>query len=290
MPIPSSILLATDLSARSDRALDRAVRLAREWRAELVIATVVESLPESSRDLIEGPGPRGGGSPVERARRRLLNDLGELPGNVRILVEEGEPAAQIATIAEREGCGLIVTGTARDETLGRMVLGTTVERLVRASPIPVLVVKRRAMRDYRQLLVTTDFSEASAYSLGLAAGLFPDAALALLHGHEIPFALSSREDTFLDYQWRIEQTEVDAFLDRSGLEAGRRAGLELLMEQGDPVHLAQTYIADHDIQLTVVASHGRSALYELAIGSIAKRLVEALDSDILLVRRARDGG
>ena len=55
---PASLLLATDLSARGDRAFDRAVQLARQWRARLVIATVLPSLQELDfHDPIFGTPP-----------------------------------------------------------------------------------------------------------------------------------------------------------------------------------------------------------------------------------------
>src|SRR3546814_4448897 len=43
------ILLASDLSARCDRAFDRAVLLARAWRARLTIATALEDWPDDAR-------------------------------------------------------------------------------------------------------------------------------------------------------------------------------------------------------------------------------------------------
>ena len=46
--IPHRLLLATDLSARCDRALDRAAQLAEEWQAELVALNVLD--PAASPD------------------------------------------------------------------------------------------------------------------------------------------------------------------------------------------------------------------------------------------------
>lgn len=44
---PRSILLATDLTSRCDRAFDRAARLARQWNAPLHVLHAIESLPPS---------------------------------------------------------------------------------------------------------------------------------------------------------------------------------------------------------------------------------------------------
>src|SRR5688572_30512216 len=45
---PSRILLATDLTSRCDRALDRAVQLAREWDAQLHVLHAIESQPPAA--------------------------------------------------------------------------------------------------------------------------------------------------------------------------------------------------------------------------------------------------
>lgn len=55
---PHHLLLATNLSARCDRALDRAAQLANEWHAELVALNVLD--PASSPGSGAGLGQRGG--------------------------------------------------------------------------------------------------------------------------------------------------------------------------------------------------------------------------------------
>jgi nucleotide-binding universal stress UspA family protein len=56
----------------------------------------------------------------------------------------GSPAEEIIHVAEREGADLIVTGTHGRHGLGRMLLGSVAEQVLRASPVPVLVVKSPA--------------------------------------------------------------------------------------------------------------------------------------------------
>lgn len=284
MPPPSRILLATDLSARSDRALDRAVKLSKQWNAELVLLHVVEPPSDITMDLHDAPSWRRGGSPVEQAQRRVRRDLGELADAIHIVVEKGSPVEVIAEVARREECGLIVTGIARDETLGRRLLGATVERLVRTSPVPILVVKRRAGRNYRQFLVTTDFSDVSAHAIRLTAKLFPQAEMALLHAYDLPFVLADSRESFFNYLKQVEEREIGAFLDKTGLATADRQHLHVKIEHGDPVHLAAAYVADNDTDLTVVASHGHGALFEMFIGSTAYKLLQAVESDVLLVR------
>ena len=97
-----------------------------------------------------------------------------------MLVEEGDPAEVIERIAAAEGCELIVTGIAREEpfALRPFTLGKTVDRLLRRSPIPILIVRNRARSAYEHIVVATDFSDSSGYALQVALRLFPSQSAA----------------------------------------------------------------------------------------------------------------
>src|SRR5690606_10204649 len=87
---PRAILLATDLSARCDRALDRAALLAKEWDARLVVVHVVEAggrgdgMPDTAS---EEPGA----DPVRLVRQQLVRDVGEVAETATLVIEEGQP-------------------------------------------------------------------------------------------------------------------------------------------------------------------------------------------------------
>src|SRR3546814_620806 len=137
---PRRMALATDLSHRCDRALDRALLVARAWQAVL---TVIHALapPEtmtlfgSLRDL---PSWRRPPDPVRKARDRIYRDLVREDPHVDIAVhvETGSPAEVVLEAARESHAELIVTGVARDELLARMFLGDKVDRLIRKSPVP----------------------------------------------------------------------------------------------------------------------------------------------------------
>ena len=76
-----------------------------------------------------------------------------------------ERLAAIVRTAETRGCDLIVTGMARNETLGRFWLGRTVDRLLTTSPVPLLVVRQRVRRPYAHIVVATEMSDSSLHAL-----------------------------------------------------------------------------------------------------------------------------
>ncbi len=199
---PRKILFATDLSCRCDRA----ALLAREWNARLLVVHVIESRKTMAEERSrEEPAWRHCPNRTQVVEAQIRRDLIESPDTVIVRVEEGEPADVINDVAQRERCGLIITGIARDETLGRYFLGTTVDRLVRRLPIPVLVVKNRARRAYRKVVVATDFSEASLCAFNKAVEFFPALDLSLFHSFEVPFAGFLDHGNFRDRYRDVER-------------------------------------------------------------------------------------
>ena len=68
---PKKILLATDLSSRSDRALDRAAALAAHWQSALVVLHVLENFERDTLDAGQLPSWRRPSDLVTVARKQL---------------------------------------------------------------------------------------------------------------------------------------------------------------------------------------------------------------------------
>lgn len=106
--------------------------------------------------------------------------------DIEVRVEQGKALDVILQVAEETQAELVVAGVARDETLGRLLLGTTVEKLVRHIPVPVLVVKERPRHPYRNVLVATDFSEGSRHAVDAVVNLLPGTPFKLYHALNCP--------------------------------------------------------------------------------------------------------
>jgi nucleotide-binding universal stress UspA family protein len=171
---PGTIIVASDHTATSDRATDRAVLLAKQWAAPLVLLHIVEG--EWSDAALE-----------ERAVEALKTLLESDATLAETIVRRGEVQHEIIRLAEERSAALIVTGVARFNNVRDFFLGTAVDHLVRHAPVPVLVVKRRARRPWRRILVATDFSPFSELALRAAVELFPQASLTLWHNCHASF-------------------------------------------------------------------------------------------------------
>jgi len=273
---PKRLLLATDLSPRSDRALDRAVSLAKEFSAELFVVHVLEEDPWDEED--DGSWRRSQDR-LDSVRRQLLRDVGAVTRKATILIEEGDPAEAILRTAERERCDLIVTGVARDELLGRFGLGKSVEKILRATSVPVLVVKNRVYRDYADIVAATDFSEGSRLALHAAAACFPGRRFTILHADAGTSAVSRSE---------AHKRKREEALRKDCIEfvGGVLPDWETLIGFGAPDHLLRQHAEEQNMDLVVLGTHGRSPIIEFFLGSVAKRILAGVPCDAFVVRGA----
>ncbi len=284
---PKQILLATDLSPRCDRAFDRAVALAALWNAKLVAVHVMAE-DGMGPDTAAIPSWRRPPDPQKLAEARARAEMRELSPDFTIVIDSGDPADVIMRAAETHGCDLIVTGVARDEPLGRLVLGSTVERLVRRSRIPVLVVRKRGHRPYRHVVAATDFSEPSRHALEAAARLFPAAKLTVFHAYDVPTRTLAANSAVHRQQFHdLAVQSSEEFLKHADLTGWPGGKPELLVEHGKPDHLLYDYARDMDVDLVALGSHGHSALFQVLLGDVAQRLIGLVPCDVLIVREPR---
>ena len=288
MERPRSILLATDLGARSDRALDRAVQLAKDWQSPLVVATVIEA-GAGRIDLMalrDPPDWYRGEDPEQVAERQLLEAMSAQGVDARFRVERGPPGDRLLEVAEAEGCDLVVAGVARHESLGRAVLGSTVDRLARRSPVPVLVVRGRVQGPYRRMLVASDWSASAEHAMRTAMAMFPQSAITVLHGYEVPMAglMDTTREQMLAAVRDQALADGREFIARCQPPGGV-GSVSLVVERGDPSLLMRMYASQYPVDLAVVATQGRSALLDVMLGSVAQRLLEDLPLDTLVVRK-----
>nr|NIU76715.1 universal stress protein [Gammaproteobacteria bacterium] len=142
--VPRHILAATGGSAAGDASVREAARLARLMDARLTLLRVV-SFPaglaspyiphaaEMDREVAE--------SREEEARQALATLAGELevPAVETKIEWAYHPARGILEAVEEVGADLVAVGTHRSSRVARAVLGSVADKVVRASPVPVLV-------------------------------------------------------------------------------------------------------------------------------------------------------
>jgi nucleotide-binding universal stress UspA family protein len=139
------ILLATDLSPASDGATRQAFDLASDLGANLLIVSVIDPAVRGA------PGGRVERMDQRRAEREGAAQQLVIRGRkagvpVSFMVWEGEPGQSIVDAAAAEQVDLVVVGTHGRGAVGRLLIGSVSDYVVRNAPCPVLVVRPLVVR------------------------------------------------------------------------------------------------------------------------------------------------
>ena len=191
----NNILFATDFSPAAAAALPFAAQLAREFGAKLfaVHAKAPENyaLPATEIWPIANAQLEKETADFNRALHDVFPDI-----TSELIVMEGGVTAVVDVVAESRKADLIVLGTQGRRGIGKFILGSVAEEILRHAPCPVLTVGPQVSLDqprakkFRKILFATDFSESAKTTFAFAVGLAQkqQAQLTLLHVVEKPKA------------------------------------------------------------------------------------------------------
>ena len=141
------ILVAVDFSQGSRKALAFADKIAAKFRTKMIILHVIHD-PASAPGFYAAkkPGKKALRN-LDEAAQKMMDDFVKksLPKSRKVdkRVVPGLPAAQIVYLAKKEDVDLIVMGTQGLSGLKRLMIGSVVDKVMRASPVPVLGVPEK---------------------------------------------------------------------------------------------------------------------------------------------------
>lgn len=283
------VLVATDFSEGATRAALRAASLPLAAGARLSLVHVVpERLPARAAEEVERAAQRQ----LTRHAAMLRKAVAAPRAVVTSERGQGRPFAEIDRLARSLGAQLIVVGRHGERPVRDMLIGSTADRLVRVTRVPVLVVQAPVKQRYRRPLVAVDL-EPSAERVVRAAQQVggADVPYTLAHAFDVSFeslvkpALSSAGLADLRKEYRADaQARLDALVARLG---PARAAWHRAVLRGDARQVVLAEAVRRGADLLVVGSRGRSALAEALLGGVATWLVAAAPCDVLVVRSAR---
>lgn len=284
------ILVATDFSERSDRALRRAVLLARHSGASL---TVVHGLDNDKPPRIVEREKRA----AETLLRELASTLQSVDGvtcTTKVIL--AEPSQAILEAAREDVPDLLVIGPHRRQIFRDVFVGTTAERTIRAATFPVLMANATPVGPYRHVLMTTDLSEVSrdavaAYArldlakkaLQSALHIFDAPALGLALSPQLP--KDERED-YMEERRAAAAGDLAAFL-----ASTKAAGIRPLLRYGGNLASHEILLAAEEMRadLVVVGTHGKRGLERLLLGSVTERVLRDSTIDVLAIPPTPEG-
>jgi len=297
------ILIPLDGSPRAEQILDQVRRILKREESEILLLRVIEI----SRAL----DALAAGQRVDTARlldhereaaqayvHDLIRKFPEKETKIHARVVEGPPAETILEQAKVEGATLIAMTTHGRTGLSRWFMGSVAEKVVRESPVPVLLV--RSFRPapggtfepaapeeprFEKILVPTDGSPASLEIVGAAEKLAQlyDSEIVVLHV-ETPLILPGTEMGVVPPLIATPSAEdpVTALAADRFRHAGLRVDRQTVL--GDPASeiVDQSHAAK--IDLVAMSTHGRSGLSRWVMGSVAERVLRHAGVPLLLVR------
>lgn len=265
-----TILCASDLSPRSDRAVARATALARDTGARLILLTVLDS------DL---PG-RALMALMAEAERHLGGQAAEARAEMRVL--HGDAAPAILKTAMEAEADLLVLGTHRPRLIADLVMETCAERIVRACACPVLVVVAPPGGPYRSIVAAVDFSPAATAAIRAAAALAPGAPIHAVHALHVPLRERQGIDSDVGRSFRhAAEAERDRWAAQDGLPPGM-APVEIV--EGGAHGVVASAIARRGADLLALGAHARSGLHLMTLGSFARDMLRDPPCDLLIAR------
>ena len=279
-----SILCPIDYSDASAGALRYAAAIAEHFATRLIVLTVEDPLLTVAMDL---------GTGVHWTREIAERELGKFvvgvfgdgaPGLAMCEYEiaVGKPPVEILRVARERSCDLIVMSSHGLTGARKLFFGSTTERVLRETTVPVLVTPpvnpgtvhiEDAARLVGRIVVPVDLSPASRYQVVVASGLAEALRLPLLLVHVI----------------EPVKSPLLSRLHLTGLDSNRRAvaeeGLDALMATipppvrpealivfGDPAEEAAKVVRDRHAGLVVMGLHG-SPLLGPRMGSVTYRML-----------------
>ena len=291
-----SVLIPVDFSEQSRDAVRRGAAFAARFNARLVVLSAVDPLLAEAAKIRLGQDLAN--TETEPALREFVAATwpagAGAPADTTFETRVGEPAAVILEAADRGGVDLIVIGTHGLGGVRKWLLGSTTERVLRRTPVPVLAVPPAGPAfasetadgtlEIARVLAATDFSDASIAAVEYAAQLANQfaATLTLVHVIEpvmvppqwLPLAEISDEPRVADARARLER-----------LTARWRGHREwdAIVSVGRPADVIDSTARDRRAQLIVMGLGGDPGAFAPRPGSIAYRVLSATTVPVLVV-------
>lgn len=278
------IVAATDFSTRSQLAVRRAGLLTRHYDAELTLLHVVDDDRPSKLVEIES-------REAQKHLQDLTGSIAELQSlRCETVVVPGDAFDGILRVAKSNSADLVIMGAHRRQILRDIFVGTTIERVIRTGPFPVLMVNSEPVRSYEKIMAAVDLSEPSAHAIktAKALGLTGDAALTLVHGFDAVMegklsmagvGKGEIDNYVADAQLRAGQ-EIVAFLETNDLA---QDPWSLRVRKGLALDVIFDALEEDSPDLLLMGTHGRSGVLKFLLGSVAENVLRSVDVDVLIV-------
>lgn len=290
------LLATTDFSKGANCALDRAALLASQHGADLEFLHVVDRRPiEALARHMPVPAPMSEAQMMAAADRKLeeLAARAAKRHGIRVTLHtaQGVPYREIIARAAGISADLTVIGAHGKHFIKRLFVGATMQKVARASPGAVLIVRNEAPQPYERVLLPVDLASDSRAAFDMAGGAAPGASVYVLHAYEPLFEdkatyAGASEEALAHYRKTVEsdiRTEMDALIKRA---VPNDTPVTRLIRRGYAPAAIEQAAQELNIDLIVIGAGGQTELTRFFLGSVSLHVMLEANTDLLLVRGA----
>lgn len=209
--------------------------------------------------------------------------------DAQAMVEVDDVHSGILDAAEKVGAELIVLGPHR-RRLRDIFIGTTVERVVRRSRLPLLVAAQPPTAPYDRTILALDFDEASksAARAALAMGIFEHTEVIVMHAFDAPAERMLRRsldvadavDDHVEGERRLAAESLKELVGELGLPPTHHRVAAMI---GTPARSIHECALNEDAHLIVLGTNQRKGFERLLIGSVTEDVIRDQHRDVLIV-------
>ncbi len=277
----SQILVAIDNSVMAEEALKRAISIAGEKDAQLIVVHVIEP------PFMESPYVKS--IDEEVLKKKIAERIGQLnkQANIKyiLFVVSGSAFGAIAEMAQKSKADLLIIGSHGKSDIGSRHFGSTTLKLIQTTHIPVLIVKNRVKTNYQKMIAPTNLSDYSKESILFANTLFTKPSRKYLYAFETMSELSAMTYHISIEQRRRSTIEMTAYAKTALADFTQEVGGGEMALTDFAASINEdllAYITKDKADLLVLGSKGVDNLNSFVFGSTASYLIQRSPIDVLV--------
>jgi nucleotide-binding universal stress UspA family protein len=299
----NKILVPLDGSTLAENALKPGLALAERTGAEVMLlrVPVYREIPAAAAAAFDFLRPEQSREEIYNRAERYLKSVRQVRVGsavpLRLQVVDGDPAGTIVDLAADAAVDLIVMSTHGRTGLGRWLLGSVTEKVLRSAPCPLMIVQEAVIPT--KILIALDGSEMAEHALAPALAVARAFAgqvtllrvLEPLDMDDVPLVDLPRE-TGRQLEAEVQtlaHREAESYLEDVVArypQAG--ATIDAAVVSGLAPEAILDFAAQAAVDLIAMCTHGQSAQARWAYGSVTEKVVHSTRCATLVVRVAID--
>lgn len=279
-----NIVVGVDFSDPSQAALRHAIELAVRQQSRLSILHIIDDNLSQYWDVLPL-------SPIEMEEQLLQKtkvfldeklqqyELNGIEYEAHVIF--GKPFQALQDYCEQEHADLLIVGQRGATLLEKVLMGSTAERLIRTSRIPLLTVHANSPSRFRRIIAATDFSELSIQAINKAVefAMLEQAELHIVHVSDDTLDVLGPDQQ----QRERAEANLEKFLQHESLKF-QGMGYRTHIAYGVPHNELVQYTHHLQADLIVMGYAARSGILGILLGNTAEAVSSKLSCSLLTIQ------